>query len=201
MSDDQKWELIESIAAKFMKKVARERTARLNGEIVAADFYLRQITVTEVMLDLMSTNFGFDAREVLRDLRRGQYKVQDIASTELTDWLDASRRLWWGEEGEPERPPHPDVRFLQRHRSDDGDFHTCVSQHATGALTTPARGYSKEEWAQMNDKEQLAARKRQFEEDAAEQRAYEQRAFEQWRERASGEAKARATVWVSGRDA
>src|SRR5690349_21729118 len=135
MNEDQKWDLIHNIGLKFMKKVARERAARLAGEIVAADFYLRQITVTEVMLDLMSADFGFDAREVLRELRRGDHKAQEIASTELTDWLDRARRLWWAQEGEPERPPHPDVRFLERRRSDEGDYSTAIDQHTYGKRT------------------------------------------------------------------
>jgi len=44
MSDDHKWELVQAIGTKFLRKVAAEREARLAGEIVAADFYLRQIT-------------------------------------------------------------------------------------------------------------------------------------------------------------
>lgn len=42
MGDDQKWDLIESTGTRLTRKVAAEREARLSGEIVAADFYLRQ---------------------------------------------------------------------------------------------------------------------------------------------------------------
>lgn len=42
MGDDQKWDLIESTGTWLTRKVAAEREARLSGEIVAADFYLRQ---------------------------------------------------------------------------------------------------------------------------------------------------------------
>ena len=103
-------------------------------------------------------------------------------STPFSDWLDLCRRMWWAEEGEPERPPHPDARFLKRHdsgpwgsRGQEG-YSTYVDDNATGALTTPARGYTQDDWAKLSNDEQRAARQRQFDEDAAEQRAWEAKA-------------------------
>ena len=84
--------------------------------------------------------------------------------------------MWWAQEGEPERPSHPDVRFLEKHRSAEGDYSTATDQHATGATTTPARGYTQEQWAEMEHEEQKRARQRQFDEDADEQRQWEARA-------------------------
>lgn len=78
--EDEKWRLVENLAARFMKKVAAEREARLNGEIVAADFYLRQITMLEVLFDLTATKFGWNPREVLRELRRGDRSILEIVS-------------------------------------------------------------------------------------------------------------------------
>jgi hypothetical protein len=105
MGEDEKWDLIHRIGVKFMRKVAAEREARLAGEIVAADFYLRQITMIEVTFDLMAARLGEDARQALAELRRGEHSIIHIASTPLTDWLDRARREWWRQEGEPERPP------------------------------------------------------------------------------------------------
>ena len=182
MSEDEQWRLMEYLGIKFMKKVAAERQARLAGEIVAADFYLRQITMIEVSFDLAACGFGMEATEMLRYLRRGDQRLLDIVSTPFTDWLDLCRRMWWAEEGEPERPPHPDARFLQRHdsgpwgsRGQEG-YSTYVDDNATGALTTPARGYTQDDWAKLSNDEQRAARQRQFDEDAAEQRAWEAKA-------------------------
>ena len=180
--EEQKWDLIHNIGIKFMRKVAAEREARLNGEIVAADFYLRQITFIEITFDLTATAFGWDARWALAKLRRGKHGLMDIASTELADWLDRARRLWWAQEGDPARPPHPDVRFLDRHRSNEGEYATNVDQHATGAPTTPARGFTEEQWAAMSTNEQRAARQAQFAEDAVEQAAWERQAHEEWEE-------------------
>jgi hypothetical protein len=188
LSDEYKRELLYNLGIKFMRKVAAEREARLNGEIVAADFYLRQVTFLEATFDLTATDFGWDAHQALSDLRRGEYGIMDIVSTPLADWLDRSRRLWWAQEGEPERPPHPDVRFLQRHRTEEGECSTYVEQHATGATSTPARGYSAEAWADMDAKAQIAARQKQFDADAAEQIRWERHAHEaNFRARAGAE--------------
>jgi hypothetical protein len=182
-SDDAKWDVIVSIATKFMRKVAAERTARLSGQIVAADFYLRQITFLEVLLELSAERFGFNPRDALHELRRGRHPLTDIVSTELTDALDASRRLWWAQEGEPDRPPHPDVRFLEQWRSGEGSYATNTDQHSLGGCSTPARGYSPEQWSAMSIDAQRAARQQQFDDDAEQQRDWEAEAHEQAAER------------------
>jgi hypothetical protein len=176
ISEEQKWALICNIALKFMRKVAAEREARLAGEIVAADFYLRQITMLETVFDLTASAFGWDAGTALRQVRRGEHSAYEIVSTPFADWLDRSRRLWWAQEGAPERPQHPDARLIAWHSSSEGDYATYVEDNGTGATTSPARGYSEEQWAVMNRDEQLAARQRQFAEDAAEQAEWEAKA-------------------------
>lgn len=126
-----------------------------------------------MLFDLTSTSMGCDAPEALRELRRGDHELLQIVSTPLADWMDRSRRLWWAKEGEPERPPHPDVRFLERHATPEGEVSTYADQHTYGAMTPPARGYSAEEWARMEYEEQRRAREAQFEVDAAEQVEWE----------------------------
>jgi hypothetical protein len=182
LSEDQKWDLIHSIGVKFMKKVAQEREARLAGEIVAADFYLRQITMIEVTLDLASAGFGFDPGEVLRDLRRGEHGILEIASTPLTDWLDRARRDWWRQEGEPDRPLYPDVRFLKRHRSAEGDYATAEQTYACAGMRPPP-GIAQEEWDKMPRAEQQALIARVHAEDAAAQAEWERRAIAEHSER------------------
>lgn len=182
LSEEEKWDLMSNIGVKFMRKVAAEREARLAGEIVAADFYLRQITFLEVTLDLMSCRFGWDPQQVLRELRRGGHGPLEIASTWLSDWMDRSRRLWWAREGEPDRPPHPDVRFLERHRSDDGDYATAAEMYACHG-TRPPPGVSKEEWQAMSKERQQAAIDRIRAEDAAAQVEWERQAHADWEAR------------------
>ena len=170
VSEDRKWELIHSIGLKFMRKVAAERAARRAGEIVAADFYLRQITFLEVTLEMTSKAFGWDVHAVLNNLRRGDHHITEIVNTELSDWMDRSRRAWWAQEGEPERPDYPDVRFLQPRRDRDGAYATAIDQGHLGACAQPARGYDEEAWAALTANEQSAAWERQYAEDAAEPR-------------------------------
>ena len=76
--------------------------------------------------DVSFDNGGLLDLEVLADLRRGDHHITAIVNTDLTDWLDRSRRAWWAQEGEPERPPFPDVRFLQPRRDKDGAYATAM---------------------------------------------------------------------------
>ena len=194
IDEGEQWELIERIATKFMKKVAVEREARLNGEIVAADFYLRQITMIEVTLDLLVHSFARDPHEVLRQLRRGKHTIYEIAGTEFSDWLDASRRDWWRREGDPQRPPHPDVRFVERLRSAEGAYAVEAGMCA-GAWATPPPGVGEADWQAMTRAEQAALIDDIRAKDAEEQAAWERRAREEWEarngERAHGEGAGR----------
>jgi len=183
-SEDMKWDLMLNIAGKFMKKVAAEREARLNGEIVAADFYLRQITVLETTFDLVCGEFGWDARETLRRLRRGEHGILDIVSTPFADWLDAVRREWWAREGEPERPACPDVRFAKRRQSAEGSYATAQDMYS-GPWADPPPGVQKEEWLKLGKAEQLALIAQIREEHSIEQAEWERRAHEEWAERMS----------------
>jgi len=113
MDDDQKLNLIEGLFYKWLGKVEAEREARLAGEVVAADFYLRQVTFFEVAFDLMTEGFGMDGWQVLSELRRGGHHLTQIAATPMSQMLDAKRReLWLAMMGEPERPEHPPARYL-----------------------------------------------------------------------------------------
>lgn len=177
IGEDHKIELLEGIASKFMRKVMHERQARLSGQIVAADFYLRQITALECAFDLSSSELGFDAREILRSLRRGEHGLIDIVDTPFVQYLDAQRRAYW--ESDPSQPPRPKT-VREEFCLDHGDHRTHVDQHAFGATTTPARGYSEEQWAAMGFEAQVRAREAQFAEDAEEQIRWERSAQETW---------------------
>ncbi|HKX35356.1 MAG TPA: hypothetical protein VJM79_01660, partial [Rhizorhapis sp.] len=110
---------------KWMGKVEAERTARLDGQVVAADFYLRQITTFEIAFDLMSESVCRDPWELLSELRRAGNGLTRIAATPFSQMLDEKRRELWakvaeirsqqgrgpGEDGSG-RPEHPPARFL-----------------------------------------------------------------------------------------
>lgn len=112
MSEDDKIAHLETVFRKFMGKVELERKARLAGQVVAADFYLRQITFIEIAFDLMSEGLGLDAWTMLGQLRRAGEGVLDLAETPMSRLLDAHRRELWAEMADPERPEHPPQRYL-----------------------------------------------------------------------------------------
>jgi hypothetical protein len=97
-----KEEVFERILRKYWLKVGQEREARREGRIVAADYYVRQLTFIEIVLEL-----GGYAHELLIELRRGGRGVIDIVATPMSLLLDEARRMMWKEDGEPERPPLP----------------------------------------------------------------------------------------------
>lgn len=97
------------IVRDYLIKVGQEREARLRGEITAADYYLRQLTFIEVMLDLTGPGGLF---KTLADFREGGYHLVDIAQTPMSKLLGDARRAKWAELGEPPRPPHPPQDLL-----------------------------------------------------------------------------------------
>jgi len=82
-----------------------ERRARLAGRIVEADYYVRQLTWREVALDLGGR--GVELLERFRKLKPGGRPTGRIVATPISLLLDQARRLYWQEEGGPERPPLP----------------------------------------------------------------------------------------------
>jgi hypothetical protein len=173
-ADDEEFqiELIERIFGKFLRKVEAEREARLAGEIVSADFFLRQITCLEVMIDLIASGAGLDPWNELARLKRKGANVFQIVDTPFTMFLDLRRREYWESNGEPMRP----LAFREEFLHDHGTHRSAIQQNAYGALTAPARGHSEEQWRAMTHQQQEAARQRQFDEDAAEQVAWEAQA-------------------------
>ena len=179
-SEEEKLQLVEHLAGKFMKKVALEREMRLSGQIAAADFYLRQITMLEVVFDLTASNFGWDAKEVMRDLRRGGHSLIHIVSTPFADWLDERRRAWWAEEGDPEHPPHPDPRFTR-----PAEGCTVEREMQAARCADPPPGVAEEEWHKLSIEQRQALIGQIQAEHAEEQRAWERRAHDDWRRRSN----------------
>ena len=152
------------ILTKYWAKVVAERTARLSGEIAAADFYLRQLTWLEVTLDVASGGKGL---EQLDRLRHDGLHLTDIAETMMSRLLDDVRREAWREMGEPERPEHPPRHLLVEHQGPLGSYSTEPLEFTRGGID------------QSHD-EQMAVFRRRHEEAAAAQVAWERRAHEDW---------------------
>ena len=121
-----RWLWLDRLVAKYHLKLEQERAARLAGEIVAADFYLRQLTHIEVLIDLMGTD-GF--RILIEHRERGTLLI-DVAETPMSRLLDAARRAKWAEQGDPPRPA-PIPRDLLH---DHGRFSTEPQEGTWGGL-------------------------------------------------------------------
>lgn len=112
MSEDEKIDLLNEIFRKFLGKVEAERKARLAGEVVAADHYLRQITFVEIAFDMMAQRLNMDPWMTMGEFRRAGHNIFEIAETEMSRLLDAHRRQLWEEMNDPDRPEHPPQRYL-----------------------------------------------------------------------------------------
>jgi len=104
-----KLEMLERILEKYWRKLDQEREARIEGRIVEADFYVRQLTFIEIAMDL-----GGRAMELLKGLERREVRLLEIAATPMSVLLDSVRRAFWAEKDEPDRP---DLSPLGEHDS------------------------------------------------------------------------------------
>lgn len=155
-------ELLETLARGIWIKLRDERKARLEGRIVAADFYVRQITWLEVALDLVTD----DSTRMWKELGRAGRHVIEIAATPLTRILDEVRRHAWAEAGEPDRPASPEPPRLV----DEGDHFTEPPEF----IEAREPGTLQEEYARLDERHAL---------DAAAQIAWEAAALRDWEER------------------
>ncbi|WP_375398506.1 hypothetical protein [uncultured Sphingomonas sp.] len=90
---------------RYAAKVAAERRHRLSGEIVAADFTLRQLTHIELILDLGGCSQDLIAHWSVRPPKRAGAAPEEIYASPLSAELDTLRRAQWAEAGDPPRPP------------------------------------------------------------------------------------------------
>jgi len=102
-------EALAGLAKTYMIKLGQEREARLAGRIAEADFYVRQISWFEAMLDLASG----DGLAFLREFRPQGLDPIDIAATPVSLLLDDARRAHWAGTGEPPRPEHPPRHLIE----------------------------------------------------------------------------------------
>ena len=112
MSEDEKIDVLNTIFNKFLGKVEAERKARLAGEVVAADHYLRQITFVEIAFDMMAERLNMDPWLTMGEFRRAGANIFEIAETDMSRLLDAHRRQLWEDMNDPDRPEHPPQRYL-----------------------------------------------------------------------------------------
>jgi hypothetical protein len=94
---------------KYAIKIREERRARLEGKIVEADYYLRQMTWFEACIDLAGTSLLAE----LRAFRHNGLHLIDIVATPMALVLDEVRRKQWAAMGEPPRPEYPPQHLIR----------------------------------------------------------------------------------------
>jgi hypothetical protein len=155
----------DDILKLYRIKLTMERQCRLEGRIVEADYYVRQSSWLEVVLDL-----GGRALKALEALRSGEGGLFAVAATPLSEYLGQVRRGIWLEKGEADRPPPSP--FVRR----DGRFATDPRPSYR-----PERDGDEREWLRRQDEQARLA--------AEAQRAWEEKAradSEDWARREAG---------------
>ena len=111
---------IERLAKLYLGRIRMERQQRLAGNVTAADFYLRQLTHMEVLLELggggkhllwMADNAKWVNDQLIRDDEATRARLYapgaPVHRTAVTDRLDTERRELWAAMGDPLRPELP----------------------------------------------------------------------------------------------
>lgn len=102
---------LERMLKLYITKVVTERNARLEGNVAAADFAMRQMFYMEMMLDCAGA-----PEEVLALWSDSDLHKQPLYATEVCRLLDRARRAAWADEGLI-RPP---VKLPARERGSTG---------------------------------------------------------------------------------
>jgi hypothetical protein len=110
----ERMEALEKLFQHYRTRLQLEREARLAGEVVAADFYVRQITAFEIYMDALAGDNMVLKR--IWQLSLGGDNIINVAETTMSRLLDEARREKWAELAEPNRPPlHEPGQMIERH--------------------------------------------------------------------------------------
>lgn len=113
--EDKAW--LDDVLKRYFFKIQAERRHRLAGEIVAADFTLRQLTHIEVILDCGGRGMALIDAWVNPARAGGKPELWASSTTRM---LDDIRRKTWEEMGEPPRPALPLDETPPRHSMHGG---------------------------------------------------------------------------------
>jgi hypothetical protein len=141
LDEAEKAELIAEIVKRYGTKLRAERQARLEGRITEADFYVRQLSFIELVLDI-----GGRTQELLDAFREAGVPLPEAAATPGSTLLEKARRAFWQEKGEADRPPPaPLGRHNDRYATGRDDY-------------DPARDGDRKDWERRREeKRKLAA--------------------------------------------
>ncbi|HEX8554702.1 MAG TPA: hypothetical protein VF695_08345 [Sphingomonas sp.] len=109
--DEVEWvKFMAEMIKRYTAKIRSERHYRLSGQVIAADFALRQLTHIELILDVGGTSMATIKALTLTLNEYGE--PDELYASKISEILDEERRAVWAERGEPARPPLSFPRIL-----------------------------------------------------------------------------------------
>ncbi len=144
-AEDNRW--LDQVMRNYRIKVRAERQYRLTGQIVAADYALRQLTHIELILDI-----GGRSLELI-DLwtRAPGMDGEEHFASKLSEHLEKIRRAAWEEAGDPPRPPLSLPRHCPGDATWGGPTHAERNQARADAERRMAEAQREWEAAQRED--------------------------------------------------
>ncbi|HYD14176.1 MAG TPA: hypothetical protein VEC11_15120 [Allosphingosinicella sp.] len=146
LDEAEKNGLLDEIFRRYLIKLQAERISRLEGRIVEADYYVRQLTFIELILDI-----GGRTRELLAALSPKGVDLLQVSATPGSVLLEKRRRALWQERGEADRPPPaPLGRHNERFATGRDDY-------------DPERDGDRKEWERRREEQRRLAAEAQRE--------------------------------------
>jgi len=101
-AEEQRW--LDDILDRYQAKIRAERHYRLTGQVIAADFTVRQLTHIELILDIGGRTQQMIEQWTNEPSKWGNGLQQAIHASPASRVLDKRRRAAWKQAGEPTRP-------------------------------------------------------------------------------------------------
>jgi hypothetical protein len=151
----ERW--LDEMLKRYVLKLRQEHECRREGRFASADFYLRQLTHLELILDIGGRSQELIDRFTDRPDERLDRDATLFAS-ELSMVLDEKRRACWEAAGEPPRPPlllAPAMRSSTLYS--DGDAHGLAARHRARREAEERMRHAQAMWDAARTEESWAA--------------------------------------------
>lgn len=143
----------KEILRRYEAKVIAERRHRLAGEIIAADYTLRQLTHIELILDVGGEMMAMIDRATCIDPDRPD-AAREIYASEASALLAEIREEAWAKAGDP---PRPAVRRPRTQWPFEGQAQGCKERQAVQRAAEARIAEAQAEWEAASTQESWAA--------------------------------------------
>lgn len=150
---------LDKVLDRYGKKVLEERTLRLAGHVVAADFTLRQLTHLELILDI-----GGRSQELIKEATEIESRYAGggpvaLNASPISELIAERRQAVWDKLADPPRPPldlspqfpsHAEPRNGDTRKERDAGRRDAVVKMAAAQAVWEAAA-TEESWARFNE--------------------------------------------------